>query len=99
MTVDRVFLGQLRLLGVIEGISTLVLFGVAVPLKYLAGIPIAVRIVGPIHGVLFMALATMFIRGTKRIPISRSLAGTGIAAAVVPFGPFIVDHWLARIGR
>jgi integral membrane protein len=95
--VNRLFLKRLRLLGTVEGISTLVLFGIAMPLKYLAGMPMAVTVVGSIHGFLFLSLATMFVVGTKKIPISRGLAGAGIVAAVLPFGPFVMDRRLEAI--
>jgi len=98
-TVDRQFLRRLRTIGAIEGVSTLILFGIAMPLKYLAGMPMAVRIAGSIHGALFVTLVVTFIMGIKRIPISRRLAGAGIVAAVFPFGPFIMDRWLDKIGR
>jgi integral membrane protein len=98
-TINEKFLRRLRTLGTIEGISTLVLFGIAMPLKYFAGMPFAVRVAGSIHGGLFIALVVMFVLGISRIPISRRLAGAGIIAAVFPFGPFIVDRWLERAGR
>jgi integral membrane protein len=97
--VNQRFLRRLRTLGTIEGVSTLVLFGIAMPLKYLAGMPLAVRVAGSIHGGLFVALVVMFVLGIKRIPISRRLAGAGVIAAVFPFGPFIMDRWLERVGR
>ena len=98
-TVDRQFLRRLRTIGAIEGVSTLILFGIAMPLKYLAGVPMAVRIAGSIHGALFVTLVVTFIMGIRRIPISRRLAGAGIVAAVFPFGPFIMDRWLDKIAR
>ena len=98
-TIDHRFLHRLRVLGTVEGISTLVLFGIAMPLKYLAGVPMAVTVVGSAHGVLFLALVTMFLLGTRRIPISKGLAAAGIVAAVVPFGPFIMDRRLGRLAR
>jgi len=94
MQIDHQFLGRLRTLGIIEGLSTLLLFGVAMPLKYLGGMPMAVTVVGSIHGMLFLALVTMFIMGWKRIPLSTQLTAAGIAGAVIPFGPFVVDRWL-----
>jgi integral membrane protein len=97
--IDQRFLSRLRLLGTVEGVSTLVLFGVAMPLKYMGNMPLAVTIVGSIHGVLFLALASMFVLGTKRIPISTGLAFAGIVAAVVPFGPFVLDRRLERLAR
>ncbi len=98
MSINKDFLRRLRTMGLVEGISTLFLFGVAMPLKYLAGIPIAVTIAGSLHGLLFTALAAMFFLAVKRVPIPRSMAVLGIAAAIVPFGPFVMDRPLARIG-
>ncbi len=90
------FVRALRHLAVIEGISTLVLFGIAMPLKYFAGIPLAVRIVGSLHGALFVALVVMLIIAIRKVPISFGLAAAGIAAAVFPGGPFLLDRHLAR---
>ncbi|MFW5972756.1 MAG: DUF3817 domain-containing protein, partial [Bacteroidota bacterium] len=50
----RTALSRLRLIGFIEGLSYLALLGIAMPLKYMAGMPMAVRYVGWIHGVLFV---------------------------------------------
>src|SRR5690606_39635762 len=47
-------IGRLRVIGWWEGVSFLVLLGVAMPLKYLAGQPAAVQVVGMAHGVLFL---------------------------------------------
>ena len=44
----------LRKAGIAEGISFLVLLGIAMPLKYLFDQPMAVTIVGWAHGVLFV---------------------------------------------
>lgn len=91
---DSRFLQRLRQLSFLEGCSTLVLFGIAMPLKYAAGMPLAVRIVGSIHGGLFVALTLMLMIGVRRVPLSRKLAALGIVAAVIPFGPFIYDRCL-----
>jgi integral membrane protein len=90
------FVRALRHLAIIEGISTLVLFGIAMPLKYFAGMPLAVRIVGSLHGALFVALVLMLLLAIRKVPISPALAATGIAAAIVPGGPFLLDRHLAR---
>jgi integral membrane protein len=83
-------------MGFVEGISTLVLFGIAMPLKYMADLPMAVRIAGSVHGFLFVCLTVMLMMSITRVPLSRSMAITGVIAAIVPFGPFIFDRWLAR---
>jgi integral membrane protein len=82
----------LRRLGLIEGCSFLVLLFIAMPLKYLFGQPMAVTWVGWAHGVLFMAfafqLAMVFFQHRWSIP----RAATAMAAALLPFGPFVLDR-------
>jgi integral membrane protein len=53
-TLIKSALGRLRIVAFLEGVSYLVLLGIAMPLKYIAGIPQAVRVVGMAHGVLFV---------------------------------------------
>jgi integral membrane protein len=82
----------LRTVGLAEGASYLVLLGVAMPLKYLAGMPMAVTVVGGIHGALFVAfclvlLWTMFV---ARWPVARGILV--FAASIVPFGTFLIDR-------
>jgi integral membrane protein len=91
------FIRALRHLAFIEGISTLVLFGIAMPLKYFAGMPLAVRIAGSLHGALFVALVLMLLLAIRKVPISPALAAAGIAAAVFPGGPFLFDRRLAPL--
>ena len=98
-TSNLTFLKRLRLLGTVEGISTLILFGIAMPLKYFAGMPMAVRIAGSIHGFLFVCLAVMFVLAVKKVPLASGLAVAGIIAAVLPFGPFVFDRQLADIAE
>ena len=54
MTLPATPLARLRLIGLLEGSSFLALLLIAMPLKYLAGQPLAVRAVGMAHGVLFL---------------------------------------------
>jgi integral membrane protein len=91
------FVLALRQLAIVEGISTLVLFGVAMPLKYLAGMPLAVTIVGSIHGFLFVALVLMLFVAIWKVPISLGLAAAGVVAAIIPGGPFLLERRLARL--
>jgi integral membrane protein len=95
--VDRPFLKKLRCLGFIEGTSTLLLFGVAMPLKYIGGNEIGVKIIGPLHGILFIGLVVMAAIAIERIPLGAKLGMATIIAAVVPFGPFVMDRWLKKL--
>jgi len=54
MLMFKTSIGRLRAVALVEGISFLVLLGVAMPLKYLAGLPQAVTVVGWLHGLLFI---------------------------------------------
>lgn len=89
-------LRQLRLVAFLEGASFLVLLFVAMPLKYLAGLPLAVRIVGSLHGALFV----LFLVALYRAASSRDWPGrrtvTAFVASVLPFGTFVFDASLRR---
>jgi integral membrane protein len=94
---DPVFLRRLITMGVVEGTSTLLLFLVAMPLKYLADLPLAVTIVGSIHGALFVVYVLMLFLAVSRVPLPLGLVAWGLVGAVVPFGPFVFDVPLKRM--
>lgn len=94
---NSTYLQNLRKLSIVEGLSTLILFGIAMPLKYGAGMPLAVTICGSIHGVLFVALVAMLAGAVQRVPLPHTLALLGMFAAIVPFGPFVYDRNLQRL--
>ncbi len=85
--------------GIIEGISTLALFFIAMPLKYMYDQPMAVTYVGMIHGFLFIGLIALFVIGKSIVPLSTKMVVGGIIGAVLPFGPFIVDVKLYKLLR
>jgi integral membrane protein len=84
----------LRQLALIEGLSFLILLFIAMPLKYLAGFPTPVKWVGWIHGILFTAFALLlaYVFFSRRWPFLRGVMV--FAAALVPFGPFLIDRRL-----
>lgn len=81
----------LRKSGLIEGISFLLLVGIAMPLKYMADMPMAVKIVGWIHGVLFVIFCIALVKtyAFAKWPASRCIFV--FVAALIPFGPFVID--------
>ncbi len=81
----------------LEGASYLALLGVAMPLKYLAGMPLAVRITGSIHGALFILFLIALIQAwsDRSWPIKN--AAIAFAASLLPFGPFLIDSRLKRL--
>ena len=82
---------SLRAIGLMEAVSFLVLVGIAMPLKYMAHQPGAVKIFGWVHGVLFMVFCGALLRTmvVARWPLGRG--GLLFLAALLPFGPFVVD--------
>ena len=76
----------------LEGASFLLLLLVAMPLKYLWDLPLAVRIVWTAHGALFVLYTLLALIVWKREKWSLKIAFLAFAAAFVPFGPFLFDH-------
>ncbi|MBA4187861.1 MAG: hypothetical protein C0467_07570 [Planctomycetaceae bacterium] len=89
--------GWVRGVGSIEGVSALILFFIAMPLKYIAKIPEGGAIVywvGLVHGVLFTIYAgvTFYVWGKGHL--TAKLVGYAALASIVPFGPFVIDRKL-----
>lgn len=86
--------GRLRAVALVEGASFLLLLGIAMPLKYFAGMPMAVKIAGWVHGLLFMAFLVVLLvaHGERRWPPSKT--AMIFIAGLIPFGPFVIDRRL-----
>ena len=81
-----------RIVAIAEGISFLILLAIAMPLKYFAGFPLAVTIVGGIHGFLFVAFMVLAweVKNILRKPFAWFVKAFG--ASVLPFGTFVFDR-------
>lgn len=75
----------------VEAFSFLFLLGVAMPLKYAAGIPEAVEYAGWAHGVLFITyiISLFVVQSHVKWPF-KTFCFAGFAS-VIPFGPFLFD--------
>jgi integral membrane protein len=89
-------IGRLRLTGLLEGASFLLLLGIAMPMKYMLGIPEAVRIVGMAHGVLFIAFIALTIQAKFVYNWRFSKMILLWVASVLPFGTFYADYKLLK---
>lgn len=92
----RTPIARVRTVGRIEGVSFLLLLGVAMPLKYLAGQPLAVTYVGWAHGLLFVLLAMVTFSAWINKHLRFGQACMVGVAALLPFGPFVIDRRLER---
>jgi len=80
--------------GYLEGFSFLILMGYAMPLKYIAGDPEMVSLMGALHGGLFVAYIALLFLGVGRHWTFTALIH-GFIAAVVPAGPFLFEGMLS----
>lgn len=79
----------LRFMALLEGSSLLLLLLVAVPLKRLMGIPEAVQIIGPIHGLLIIAFNALLIAAMLKKQVSIKQYLLGFIASLIPVGTFV----------
>ena len=77
-----------------EGASFLVLLGIAMPLKYFAGLPQPVRVVGLTHGVLFIAYVLLVFNALGSGQFDGRKAAWALLASLLPFGPFVFERRL-----
>jgi integral membrane protein len=85
-------IGRLRIIGFLEGISLIILIFIAVPLKYWGGQPLLVKLVGPVHGLLFtlFVIITLSVGVTYRWKFSQ-ITWKVLLACMIPFGTFYID--------
>lgn len=74
-----------------EGISLLILLFIAMPLKYIWDNPSWVKVVGMIHGVLFVAYVAWAIWVYLELKWSLKRLTLVILASIIPFGTFYVE--------
>ena len=89
-------MARIRWVGFTEAISFLLLLGIAMPLKYLAGRPEAVQVIGMAHGVLWVLYLLLLAQALGIGFLTRMQTFWGLVASVLPFGPIVYDFWLLK---
>lgn len=74
-----------------EGVSFLVLLFIAMPLKYMADMPMAVTFVGGLHGLLFVGLGVLAYLVKDEYNKNWLWVGKVFLASIIPFGTFVMD--------
>lgn len=85
------------MLGFLEGMSLLFLLFVAVPMKYLGNNPSLTKLIGPIHGAIFV----WFLLSTLSLGVAqqwkfKTTTWKIIVACFIPFGTFYIDYLIFR---
>ncbi len=75
----------------IEGISYLVLLFIAMPMKYMLDMPLAVRIVGSLHGFLFVAFIIWMVLVCIKYKKNLLWMLKAFVASIIPFGTFYME--------
>jgi integral membrane protein len=92
-------LRRLRIVGLVEGTSFLVLLCIAMPLKYLADMPLAVRYTGWVHGVLFLWFMVELVTVARQRGWGLGRIALVFGAALVPLGTYVLEPSLRREER
>lgn len=89
-------IAALRLICIIEGISLLLLLFVAMPLKYVWEMPLAVRYVGMAHGLLWLVLVVLLIVVAWRLRWTLGRSAAVFISSLLPFGFLALDRHMAK---
>ncbi len=84
--------GRLRLIGIIEGLSFLLLMMIAMPKKYFFGDPTWVTHSGRIPGLLWVVFCFALLDAKVKEGWTIKQALIPFIASMLPFGPFLVDR-------
>lgn len=87
-------INRFRYVALAEGISYLILLGIAMPLKYFAGMPKAVSYTGMLHGILFVAFIVFAFEVMGMMKKSFLWLIKAMIASIIPFGTFWLDREL-----
>jgi integral membrane protein len=87
---------RFKWISLLEGLSFLILLGIAMPLKYVFDMPLAVRYVGWVHGLLFIIYIYAVFPTARSLKWEFGRTFFALFASILPFGPFIFDRNLRK---
>ncbi len=85
-------LKNFRVIALLEGVSFIILLFIAMPLKYFANMPAAVKYVGMAHGVLFVAFIIVAFWFTEQANKNIKWLALALLASFLPFGTFVLEQ-------
>jgi len=85
---------RFRMTALAEGSSFLLLLCLAMPMKYMMGMPRVVTVVGAIHGILFLLYVGQLAKLRATYQWDNKFSLFAFIASLLPFGPFVFDKHL-----
>lgn len=85
---------RFRMTALAEGSSFLILLCIAMPMKYVMGMPRVVTVVGAIHGILFLLYVGQLAKLRTTHQWDNQFSFYAFLASLLPFGPFVFDKYL-----
>jgi integral membrane protein len=89
--VEIIQLRQLEIASFAEATTLILLMLIAVPLKHFAGWNLGVKVMGPVHGLAFLAYIWFVVQTVTRREIARLMV-----VAFIPFGGFYNLRFLSK---
>lgn len=86
------YIKKFGIINSIEGYSYLVLLFIAMPLKYMLGFSIAVKIAGMVHGILFIIFLYFGLMAWIKTKWSLWQTTIFFVASLIPFGTFFTKN-------
>ena len=86
---------RFRIISIIEGLSYLILVFIAMPLKYMFNYPMAVKIVGMSHGVLFILFFVALVMAMNRYKW-KFLGFQLFVYSLIPFGFILIERIIMK---
>lgn len=87
----------LRIVSFLEGVSFILLLGIAMPMKYMFDKPFLVPYAGMFHGVMFLGFVVLLLVACQVKGWSLKVFLLGFVASLLPFAPFWFERYIYRL--
>ncbi|RLD26804.1 MAG: hypothetical protein DRI75_10995 [Bacteroidetes bacterium] len=85
-------LSSFRIIAFLEGLSYILLLGIATPVKYFLDEPQYVKLLGMPHDLLFILYVAIAFMLKKEFDWNNKNFGYVLLASIIPFGTFYIDR-------
>jgi len=95
--VDRRVLVRYRVMAYTTAVLLIVLVFVAIPLQFAAGLPVVARVVGTLHGYLYLVYLVVAFDLTRKLRVPLVWMLLVLLAGTVPFCAFVAERKLTKL--